>query len=448
MLLPALLAFGLTGLAAPYFSASRNSIILLLSAGCIAIISPLSLLLCIFAAAVNYLLLQRARQKGFLRGGVLFNLGFLLCFHAYGIFYRRYEWAGVPALLGAAFLSIQFIDHLFVVHYLQRDAPRRFLPYLGSVLYLPKFFSGPVASLPSVQDQASYENEGQTWLGLNRILLGLFKKFVLAESLAPSAHSVFDYADVYPGLTYLAAAMLYALQLYFDFSGYSDIAIGVSAMWGITLPENFLLSFRQGSWSAFWKHWHASLTNWLWQYVFNPAYLGLTRRKLGGRFGFSLAALAAFAGMALFNGVQSGYYISAALFAIFYVSENSLRLKPAGWRTPIIFVLFSIALIYFRNPSFEAYAVITRKLFDPGAFIPHDWLAGFAAPLASGGTQHDYFNLLASLTLTLLFLALERRINKVLDVNEVNYLAWFILLMALATWGVFESGERFIYMQF
>src|SRR5207253_2096862 len=101
---------------------------------------------------------------------------------------------------------------------------------------------------------------------------GLFKKLVLAESLAPMVHSVFDFGDAYPGFTFLTAACLYSFQLYFDFSGYSDMAVGVSVLWGIELPENFNFPFRQKSWAQFWKSWHSSLTGWLWQYIFNPLY--------------------------------------------------------------------------------------------------------------------------------------------------------------------------------
>lgn len=448
MLLASLLAFGLLGLAAPYFPATRNSVILLLSAGVIGIISPASLLTCVLLASVNYFLLKRVYKRNAAAVAIMFNLLVLLGFHVYQLFYRKYEWAGIPALFGIAFLVLQFIDHFFLVRHAQRAAPQRFLTYLGAVLYLPKFFSGPVASLPFIQDQVGFNTQARAYQGLNRILLGLVKKLVFAEGLAISVHSVFDYADAYPGLTYLAAAMLYAVQLYFDFGGYSDIAIGASALWGISLPENFFLSFRQRSWAAFWKNWHASFTHWLWQYIFNPVYLALTRRKVNKTACYVLAALAVFSAMSFFNGVESGYYVSSACFLLFYCAERVLGLKPRAWRAPVIFILFSLALVFFRNPAFSEYSAICARLCGTGLFFPGDWLRGFAAPLAAGGAQHDYFNLIVTLTLVSLFLLSEKKINALLYKDTVNLAAWFLLIILLLTWGVFESSERFIYMQF
>lgn len=447
MLLGCLITFGLIGLAAPYFSSSRNSVIVLVSAGMIALLSPASLLFCAFTAMVNFFLLKGVTKRPALTAAILFNVLVLLGFHGYQLFYRQYQWAGIPALLGVSFLSLQYIDHLFLVHFSQRPAPDRLLPYFGAVFYLPKFFSGPVASLPLVQEQISFESDGAARAGLNRILLGLVKKLVLAGSLALPVHSVFDYQDAYPGLTYLVAAMLYALQLYFDFSGYSDIAIGVSKLWGIDLPENFSLSFRQKSWSDFWKNWHASLTNWLWQYIFNPVFLMLGRKKVNKTLCYLLASGSVFGAMAFFNGLESGYYLSAAFFAVFYCWEKLWNAKPSAARTPVIFLLFSIALIFFRNPARENYSFISGRLFD-AQFFPVNWLSGFAAPLASGGSQQDYFNLLVSLCLAILFLLYERKLTRILSSDTLNYYVWFMLLLVLAGWGVFESGERFIYMQF
>lgn len=450
MLLLCLIAFGLAGIAAKYFSGSQVQVILLLSAGSIGLISPLSLLFCIFLAVLNFVLLRYVNEKKMVfLFSIVLNIAALFGFHIYEGLYKEYSWAGLPVLLGISYLTLQFIDYQCKVYFKQASAPGHFIRYISAVLYLPKFFSGPIASLPSVEQQLeTVSNENNSAYGLNRILLGLFKKLVIAESLSPIAHSVFDFNDAYPGLTVLAGAFVYAWQLYFDFSGYSDIAIGVSSLWNIQLPENFNFPFRQKNWSDLWKSWHSSLTNWLWQYIFSPLYLSLSRKKINKVAVYFICAATVFGCMAFFNGLRPGFYISAGIFAFLYLLELLFKSKRNFLSGALVFIFFSVALIYFRNTEHDRYALLTQQLLDAGNFIPSEWLRLFFAPLASGGTQQDYFNLSVTIVLTLLFLLYERKIFNVFSANRINYAAWFVVLILLFSWGVFSSGERFIYMQF
>ncbi len=450
MLLFCLIAFGLAGIAANSLIKSRISVILLLSAGSVAIISPASLLFCIFLTGLNFIFLKNiSNRKALFVLAILFNIATLAAFHLYENICKEYSWAGIPVLLGVSYLTLQFIDYLCKVYFKQNQAPKNFIQYTTAVLYLPKFFSGPIASLPNIERDlpVAKENNNVNY-GLNRILLGLFKKLVLAESIAPIVHSVFDFNDAYPGLTVLVGALLYALQLYFDFSGYSDIAIGVSSLWKIELPENFNFPFRQKNWSNFWKSWHSSLTNWLWQYVFNPLYLSFTRKKINKVITYIVCASAVFACMAFFNGIRTGFFISAAVFAFCYLLELLFNTKKSFLSGVLVFIFFSVGLIYFRNTECKQYALLTQQLLDAENFLPSEWLRLFFAPLASGGTQQDYFNLTVTIILCVLFLLFERKIFGVFSANKINYPACLLLLLLLFTWGVFSSGERFIYMQF
>jgi len=451
MLLFCLIAFGLAGIAANSFHNSKTLVALLLSAGCIALINPASLLVCFFLTAANFLFLKSISQNKILFVlAVLLNIATLFTFHLYENLYKEFYWAGIPVLLGVSYLVLQFIDYQCKVYFGQVTAPNNFLQYTTAVLYLPKFFSGPIASLPNIELEliAPRENKNNISYGINRVLLGLFKKLVLAESLSPIVHSVFDFNDAYPGLTILTAALLYALQLYFDFSGYSDIAIGISSFWGITLPENFNFPFRQKNWSNFWKSWHSSLTNWLWQYVFNPLYLWFTRKKINKVFTYLVCALAVFSCMAFFNGLRTGFFVSAFIFAFFYLVELLFNAKKSFLSGVLVFIFFAIGLIYFRSMQYSQYALLTDRLFDTENFIPSEWLRLFFAPLASGGSQQDYFNLSVTILLSVLFLLFERKIYGIFSQNKINYVACFVLLLLLFTWGVFANGERFIYMQF
>jgi D-alanyl-lipoteichoic acid acyltransferase DltB (MBOAT superfamily) len=446
MLLGVLIAFTLVGLLSRYLGELRLPVILLLSAGTIAFLSPISLLFCVFTATINFALLQGDRGKTIFFFSVFFNVIFLVGFHAYMLLHNKYSSVVLPELLGVSFLSLQYIDYHFRVHYRVSKSPAHVLPYLSAVLYLPKFFSGPVVTLPLIEEQIIKPGAIKIYTGLNRIVIGLFKKLVLAESLAVSVHSVFDFQDAYPGLTVLCAGFLFSLQLYFDFSGYSDIAVGASLVWGIELPENFIFPFRQKSWSDFWKSWHASLTQWLWQYVFNPLFLHFERRGTNRKMIYLFCSVCVFAAMAFFNGIKSGFYVSAGIFALLYATEQWFNIQKQAWRSMTIFVLFSFALIFFRNPDASVYTSLAQQIFSAD-FLPQQWLKDFWAPLASGGAQQDYFNFSFTILLCLTFLFFERKIFSLFSSEKINYLAWFVLLILILMWGVFDSGERFIYMQ-
>lgn len=450
MLLFYLIAFGLAGIAVNSLGNSRSYIILLLSAGSIALISPASLLFCIILAGLNFLVLKKVSGKKILFfTGLLLNVAALLGFHLYENLYKEFYWAGLPVLLGISYLTLQLIDYLCKVYFRQVAVPNDFIKFSTAVLYLPKFFSGPIASLPKVEEGLEKPAEKKlNGYGLNRILLGLFKKLVLAESISPIVHSVFDFNDVYPGLTVFIASLLYTVQLYFDFSGYSDIALGISSLWGIELPENFNFPFRQKSWSGFWKSWHTSLTNWLWQYIFNPIYLNLSRKSVNKILSYLVCTSAVFICMAFFNGLRPGFYISACIFAFCYLMELLFKARQSFLYGICVFVLFSIGLIYFRCTESTQYSLLTQQLLDTVNFIPKEWLKSFFAPLASGGAQQDYFNLSVTLILAALFLIFEKKIYRIFSSEKINYGAWFVFILLIFTWGVFSSGERFIYMQF
>ncbi|MHB8260526.1 MAG: MBOAT family O-acyltransferase [Bacteroidia bacterium] len=467
MLLLSLILFGVCGILFSSITKNRSALILLLSTAAIEIFSAPSLLFCFAIASINYLFIKSvSRSKWLFIAAICFNVVGLFVFHLYEGFYE--EWKLVPIIFGVTYLTLQFIDYICKVRFKVISAPTNFIQYTSAVLYAPKFFMGPIASLPDIEKEICSNDViiNNTSYGLNRILLGLFKKLVLAESLMPYVNSVLDFKDNYPSITILSGACLYALQLYFDFSGYCDIAIGASSLWNIHLPENFNFPFSQKTWVSFWKSWHSSLTNWLWQYVFIPKYLFLSRIakqsakpvknrnheliKANKFLAQSICVVVVFICMAFFNGIKSGFFISALLYALFYLAELFLNKNKIAFpfSNVFIFLFFSIGLLFFRTPNYSDYAFLIERLIDFKNFLPDDWLRLYFAPLASGGTLQDYFNLSFTLILCFGFLFFERRIVSVFTQNKINFIMWFVLLLLLVTWGVFTSGSRFIYMQF
>jgi len=449
MLLLILILFGLTGILFSSFTKKRTVLILIISAMAIAVFSWQSLLFCFIIASINYLFIKNILGKtGWFISCVCFNFFGLAAFHYYGIFYQ--EWGVVPIIFGVTYLTLQFIDYASKVYFKQVSIPQNFIQYTSATLYVPKFFVGPIASLPEVEMEirSKKEQRATIYYGLNRMLLGLFKKLVLAESLIVYVSSTLDFKDEYPAITILSGACLYTLQLYFDFSGYCDIAIGASALWNINLPENFNFPFRQKTWAAFWKSLHSTLTQWLWQYIFIPMYFFLSKRKVHKLLAQSVCIIVVFSFMAFFNGIKSGFFISGFLYALFYLTELIFNAKKTFLSAVFIFLLFSIGLLFFRTPDYKNYSFLVERLTDYKNFFPGDWLKLYFAPLASGGTLQDYFNVCFTLLLCLLFLIFERKIFTVISQNKIHFGLWFVALLLMASWGVFTSGSRFIYMQF
>ena len=449
MLLLALILFALAGILFSNITKNRSVLILILSALAIAAFSIPSLIFCFVIACINYVFIKNVvGRTGLFTTSILFNLFGLAAFHYYEFLHE--EWGIVPVIFGVTYLTLQFIDYASKTYFKLANAPTNFIQYIAAVFYAPKFFMGPIASLPDIEKEINAKpNINPTiYYGLNRILLGLFKKLVLAESLIVYVSSVLDFKDTYPSLTILSGACLFTLQLYFDFSGYCDIAIGASTMWGINLPENFNFPFKQKTWAAFWKSWHSTLTQLLWQYIFIPLYLFCSRKKLNKQLVKTICVTSVFSFMAFFNGIKSGFFISASLYALFYLIELIFERKTGIISNLVIFLLFSIGLLFFRSPNYADYSFLTERLLDFKNFLPTDWLGLYFAPLASGGTLQDYFNLSFTLILCFGFLFFERKIFTIFSQSKINYTMWFAVLLLLATWGVFTSGSRFIYMQF
>lgn len=447
MLILSLIVFGLTGFVSRYLVGSKTQVILLLSAGFISLLSPLSLVICLLIALVNYFFIQRAAKKSILIASIVFNVLAMGSFHVYSLLFEEFSWAGLPSLYGISYLALQYIGSTITLHYNSMPWKPGLINFFSSVFYLPKFFSGPIVDLQKVHHQMiTLQGHSQAAVtGMNRMLLGAFKKLVLAGSLSPSVHSVLDFGDNYPGLTVLCAALLFSLQLYFDFSGYSDLAIGASQIWGIEIPENFKFPFRQKNWGDFWKSWHSSLTAWLWQFIFNPLFLFFSRHNLNKNFNRLLCALLVFTGMAFFNGFKSGFFISGGLFALFYMAETWLPGSNKKMGSIPLFLLFSLALLYFRCPDETQWKHLQESFAH---LVPKDWLTDLFAPLASGGTQQDYFYFLTGLGLCLIYLLFERKLQAFYFRSSLNFTLWFVTILLILVWGGFDSGERFIYMQF
>lgn len=353
--------------------------------------------------------------------------------------------------LGVSFFSLQNISYLIDVYY-NRISTVSLKKIILINSFFPKVSAGPITTIQNFNIETIKSNSTLITSGINRITLGIFKKVVLADRIAPIITYNFNETESQIGLTNLVVAFLFTIQLYFDFSAYTDIAIGSAKLFGIELPENFNLPLRAKSISEFWRKWHISLTNWLTQYIFYP--ISYRYRKLKKR-GVILALIVTF----LISGVWHGigftfilYAISHILYLIIetlykkenYFSENKVIKSIFNF---IVFTLISLSFIFFRSTSIEQAISKINTIFS-SKFLPRNLLFDFTQYIALKGDQENIFNLYLTLILIFGYLFFEKRIQSIFNKQKMSIFGIGLLILLISFFGIFDSTKNFIYNQF
>jgi len=345
---------------------------------------------------INYTfakILQSSNNKWVFRTSILFNLSLLGYFK-----YRNFFFENVGALTGVEFalqtlivpLAISF--HTFQQIALLADVKDDeahlppLLDYIFFVIFFPQLIAGPIVLHREMGEQVTHSRKtrgletGMFGIGLFLLAFGLFKKVCLADMLAPHIDLAY-----YPGLKLSfveawLASVGYPLQLYMDFSGYSDMAVGLGLLFGFRLPHNFLVPYRATSMIELWRRWHITMTRFFTMYVYLPLALNLTRwskrRKLDrfGKLGVFMATIAAptivtFLASGLWHGagwtfVMFGLVNGVALIVNHYWIEYKMVKVPrlGGWA--LTMGAYLIAEIYFRATSMRQANYVLGQLID------------------------------------------------------------------------------------
>ena len=362
----------------------------------------------------NWLLVRgffRFRSAAWLTAGVALNLGVL------GLFkYADFLGGNLAALtgrgwaplaivlpLGISFFVFQKISYLVD---LRRGDPHRYglLDFSLFVSFFPQLIAGPLVRHDEVIPQfAADPRGGALWDNLARgallFLAGLFKKLAVADTLAPNADRLFAHAasGAAMGATEgWAAAASYALQLYFDFSGYSDMAIGLALMFGLVLPENFDAPYRARSIRDFWRRWHMTLSRFLRDYLYIP--LGGNRQ--GPARQVANVVLTMLLG-GLWHGAGWTFVLWGGLHGVALAANGAwarvgVRMpRVLGWALTLLFVV--LAWVVFRAPDLgtagRVYAAMAgagglgRVRLEDGAMLPLAALLAMGGPTATALTR-------------------------------------------------------------
>ncbi len=286
-----------------------------------------------------------------------------LNFHLQGL-----NWA-IP--IGISFFTFQALGYLWDVYYKRQEPEQDFLTYALFVSFFPSILSGPInkASLvmPQLKNLRPYFDYDKAVSGLKMLLWGMFMKVVVADRVALYVDTVLPHYMNYTGTTCFLASILYTVQIYADFAGYSLMAIGVGKVLGFELTENFRRPYFAVSVTDFWHRWHISLSTWLKDYVYIP--LGGSRcSKLRNYWNIFVTFLVS----GIWHGANWTFIVWGCMHGICQIIEKMLGQQKCkyGWlgksiKITITFLIVNFAWIFFRMPTLgNAYGVIAR-IFDP-----------------------------------------------------------------------------------
>jgi len=443
---------------------------------------PKYILILLFTVLVDYIagiLIENAggrRRKMFLSLSIIANVG-VLCIFKYYNFFNENIMALLQAMhihahplpmlnyllpIGLSFHTFQAMSYTIEVYRGNQKAEKHLGIYALYVMFYPQLVAGPIERPQNLLHQFREKHEfvyNNVVDGLKLMLWGLFKKVVIADNIGNLITPVFHQPQSFSSVTILIAVILFPFQLYCDFAGYSDIAIGAARVMGFKLMRNFNFPFIAQNISELWRRWHISLSTWLSDYLFSPLSINL---RNWGRWGVVIALNITFFLAGLWHGASWNFVIFGMLngFALSYdVLSRKLKKELSKNITSFIyikasivftFLYFAICCIFFRVESALDGVFMLKQM--PMALI-NIWHFDLNSILTlDGRTTILNFIFIITLVVVLEYAEyLQRKINLVSYIQKSPlYLRWGVYyLMIVTILGFAEAGQQsFIYFQF
>lgn len=357
---------------------------------------------------------------------------------------------------GVSFYFFQSMGYLIDVYKGKIRAERHFGHYALFVSFFPQLLAGPIgradALLPQLKAGRRFDYDSAAY-GLKQMAWGYFKKLVIADTFAVTVNQVYDNCRSYVGLVFIITTVMYAIEIYCDFSGYSDIAVGCAALFGIKLATNFKSPYFSFSVKEFWSRWHISLSTWFRDYVYIP--LGGSRT---GRIRHCLNLLLTFLVSGFWHGSSLTFLIWGAIHGFLQIAETFLypKKKPGEaarkkhwWQLPLTFCSVCFAWIFFRADSIQdALWIISRLFWDIGRPVNYLKTAVICLNLS-------YVSMIGmALSAAVLFLydviSLKRDVIDLISRRRafVRWPVYVLLLLVTALFSYKGIATEFIYFQF
>ncbi len=393
------------------------------------------------------------RSKIWLSLNIILNLGILAAFKYFNFF--KDSFADILRLFGAnpdfptinillpvgiSFYTLQAISYSFDVYNGKAKPTRNVIAFFVYIAFFPQLVAGPIERarnlLPQFLKRKSFDYYNAV-IGMRQILWGLVKKLVIADNLAGYVDNLLYHPSVMSGSSIIMASILFAFQIYADFSGYSDIAIGSARLFNIKLLPNFNYPFFSRNMKELWQRWHISLMTWLKEYLYFP--LGGSRR---GKWRTCLNIMIVFAISGLWHGADWTFIIWGAVNGLMLLpfvffqkksSTNHARFRDIP-KCILTFLIFALIFLSFRSPNI-AHLQECINTFVHGSYLT----------LPMGITAFYYI---------IPFVIIEwlgrRQEFPIMTLNMPTILRWVIywsLLFIIAFYGV-KADIQYIYFQF
>ncbi|MGB0870304.1 MAG: MBOAT family O-acyltransferase [Flavobacteriales bacterium] len=424
--------------------------------------------LVIFSSGADYLIgraiesqTEERKKKRFMLLSVALNLGFLMYFKYFNFFVDSFieamtsvgvdlNWSLAKIILpvGISFYTFQTLSYTIDIYRGNLKAANNPINFFAFVSFFPQLVAGPIERAADLLPQFSVKRKLSYQEGVNalrQILYGFFKKVVIADNIATQVDYIYQNYEVMSSVDLGLGAIFFTVQIYCDFSGYSDIAIGTAKLLGFELKPNFNFPFYSANMTEFWRKWHISLSSWIKDYLFTP--LAIQFRNLEAK-GVALAIGLAFTLNGFWHGAAWTFLVWGFIHGVVLSFESLTKKKRKKLKKKVnkklymqlsvvlTFVYWTLSLIMFRASSldqglgyfkrmltFESFSVF-RKLF------------------------------LIYLIISIIFVFVERlqkHRNHVLEIDHLpkwmRFSVYYLLMFAIIYLGN-HSNQSFIYFQF
>jgi alginate O-acetyltransferase complex protein AlgI len=325
---------------------------------------------------------NKLKRRLLLSLSVFINLGLLFYFkysnffienvnHVIGLIgSKSISWTKLVLPIGISFYTFETITYVVDVYRGVHKPLKNFWDYQLYIILFPKLIAGPIIRYHDLADQITDRSHNDSidnrLIGFYRFILGLAKKVLIANQMGHQADNIFamNYLDISSGTAWIGI-LSYTFQIYFDFSGYSDMAIGLGKMMGFVFPENFNNPYVSQSITEFWRRWHISLGNWMRNYLYIP--LGGNRVKSKKRLYFNLWFV--FLASGLWHGASWSFVLWGAYHGFFLVIERGFLLKLTEKigkipRTIFTFFVVIIGWVFFRIEKISDAFTYLKRMFS------------------------------------------------------------------------------------
>lgn len=431
--------------------------------------------LIVFSTGIDYLVglklkneKNKLKRKALLWTSILVNLGLLGFFKYYNFFIENFETAfsffgmqiqtnslNIILPIGISFYTFQTISYTIDVYRRKIEATNDIIAFSAFVCFFPQLLAGPIERAKNFLPQFYIKREfnfSQAVDGMHQILWGLFKKIVIADSCARHANEIFNNSSEYNGSTLVMGAVFFAFQIYGDFSGYSDIAIGTSRLFGFNLKQNFAFPYFSRDIAEFWRRWHISLSSWFKDYLYIP--LGGNRN---GSYKTIRNVFILFVVSGFWHGANWTFIIWGVLNAFYYLpimlvgkNRNHLIIVASRKKLPTIkelimmlltFVMTTFGWIFFRAENIHHAFSYISEIFSSSLFDIPDFL--------------DLKKVIVTICLLLFFTVLEWIGREkqhplqyiIMKWNRASRYSLYYLIVFMILWFAGKE-QQFIYFQF